>query len=201
MLLPFCVLLLAISLVLLFCCICRYFSDLVFSSQFVRGLCQLDKKAVSIKDAFPEYRSLLKLEEHGQRTFWMVNEKTFDRINDRMDEAYKNAQRFTVLHSIMRNSGMDQNQRLRRADSNRRWMETMSNIFSAIADVEIGVDMGDAFQAYRETEDLLKFVDCPDNIVVDPLNIFGTLNLFAFFESTDDEAEIQKLERKQGLSK
>ncbi|GLJ13506.1 hypothetical protein SUGI_0214010 [Cryptomeria japonica] len=168
LLLPLCVLLLAIGLVLLFCYICWYFSYLVFSSQFVRRLCQLDKKAASIKDASPEYRSLMYRKEINkdlQRTFLMANKQTFDRINDRMDAAYKNAQRFTVLHSIIGNSGMDQNQRLRRADSKQRWMKTMSNIFSAIADIEIGVDMGDAFKAYRETEDVLKFVDCPDNIV------------------------------------
>ncbi|GLJ14117.1 hypothetical protein SUGI_0226420 [Cryptomeria japonica] len=66
---------------------------------------------------------------------------------------------------------------------------------------DITVDMEDALLAYRETHDVLKFVDWPDNIVVDLLNIFGTLNFEGFFNSIRYEGKMLNVERKvkQGL--
>ncbi|XP_059067819.1 pentatricopeptide repeat-containing protein At3g53360, mitochondrial [Cryptomeria japonica] len=61
------------------------------------------------------------------------------------------------------------------------WMGAVSSIFSAIADIEIGIDLEDAFEAYRETRDVLKFVDHPYKMVVNPLNIF----FYGLLEASD----------------
>ncbi|GLJ13581.1 hypothetical protein SUGI_0215740 [Cryptomeria japonica] len=106
----------------------------------------------------------------------------------------------------MQNIRLSQNQRLRLHDINRckarSWMRAVSEIFSAIAKAKIGVDMEDALAAYRETVDVLKFVDCPENIVVDPLNIFDTLDLDGFMMSVHYEEEMREVESrlKQRLS-
>ncbi|GLJ13410.1 hypothetical protein SUGI_0211670 [Cryptomeria japonica] len=115
------------------------------------------------------------------------------------DGADKIEQSCQKLFSIMGTRKLSENQHLRPAEGG--WMETMSSIFKAIADIKICVDMEDAFEAYRETQDVLKFVDCPDNIVEDNLNIFGTLNVIDFASSINWEGKICKLEKKlkQGL--
>ncbi|GLJ13425.1 hypothetical protein SUGI_0212010 [Cryptomeria japonica] len=81
------------------------------------------------------------------------------------------------------------------------WMETIAAIFSDIADVKVGVDMENAFAAYRETVNVLKFVDYPENIVFDPINTFGTLNFYAFAYNIIREGEVREVERrlKKGL--
>ncbi|GLJ13404.1 hypothetical protein SUGI_0211550 [Cryptomeria japonica] len=112
-----------------------------------------------------------------------------------MEEANTNAQSCTVLHSIMGNSGLDQNQCLCRVSRNDSWMEAISRIFTLIAYHKIGVDMKDAFEAYSKIQDVLKFMLCPDNIVVDPLNIFGTLNFMALMNSIFHEEEMLEVER------
>ncbi|GLJ13579.1 hypothetical protein SUGI_0215720 [Cryptomeria japonica] len=65
-----------------------------------------------------------------------------------------------VILSVMQNFRLSQNHRLRLRDIKRYE----------------SVDTEDALAAYRETVDVLKLVDCPENIVVAPLDIFGKLD-------------------------
>ncbi|GLJ13426.1 hypothetical protein SUGI_0212020 [Cryptomeria japonica] len=201
-LLPFFVLILAISLLWSICFICRYLSVLALSSQFVQHLCKLDKKSVLSNDEYSKYKSILDVmgfkEEDSQHIFWKVNRRSYDIIMSRMDDC-KQKQSCTGLLSIMGNSKLPQNQRFQYLENS--WMKTIATIFRAIADVKVGVDMENAFAAYRETVNVLKFVDYPENIVVDPLNTFSTLNFYAFANNISGEGEMGEVERslKKGL--
>ncbi|GLJ13449.1 hypothetical protein SUGI_0212570 [Cryptomeria japonica] len=204
-LLPLCVLILAICLLWLFCFTCWHFSALIFGSQFVQHLCKRDEKSVLANDEYSKYSSMLHgmdMGEKKQDLFWIVNKKLFDRIKIRMDAGNKMGQRCTGLFSIMGNAEVAENHRLQLCDRNMHsWMGALSRIFSAIADIEISVDLKDALAAYRETQDVVRFVDCPDGIIVDPLNIFGTMNVKSFLESIVLQTTMHKLEKKfkQGL--
>ncbi|GLJ13422.1 hypothetical protein SUGI_0211950 [Cryptomeria japonica] len=201
-LLPLYVLILAISLLCLFCFICRYFSVLILSSQFVQCLCKLDKESVLSNDEHLKYDSILASmglpEVDFQHIFWKVNRRSYERIKCRMDDC-KMRQRRIGLLSIMGNGRLAQNPRLQ--SIKKSWVGTISTIFNAIAELEIDVDMENAFAAYRETVNVLKFVDYPDNIVVDPFNSLGTLNFYALRDSIHFEGEMREVERmmKQGL--
>ncbi|GLJ14726.1 hypothetical protein SUGI_0238640 [Cryptomeria japonica] len=54
---------------------------------------------------------------------------------------------------------------------------------------------------HSEREDLLKFVDCPDKIIVDPLNVFGRVNIRVREQIIICEGDMGKVIRKlkQGL--
>ncbi|GLJ51537.1 hypothetical protein SUGI_1095410 [Cryptomeria japonica] len=131
-----------------------------------------------------------------EQSFWKFNKKSFDRIKGRMDEGNKIAQNYRGLLSIMGNARLANNQHLR-LDRNEGdcWMKAVSSIFSKIADAEIGVDMKDMFAAYRETLDVLKFVDCPDNIVEEPINIFGNFSIDDFLENIGYEVDMYVAEK------
>ncbi|GLJ13247.1 hypothetical protein SUGI_0208710 [Cryptomeria japonica] len=150
----------SMSLLLLFCFISSYFSDLVFGSHFVQLLC----KFVPENNDYSQYRSILgdKISENGElRTFWIVNRKSFDRIKHRMDDANQQA-----ISSIGFASLREKYTPEFLPDSRQHRMERISHIFSAMANIEIGEDLKDALAAYRERRDVVKFVDFPENIVV-----------------------------------
>ncbi|GLJ13424.1 hypothetical protein SUGI_0212000 [Cryptomeria japonica] len=201
-LLPLYVLISAISILCFFCFICRYFSVLILSSQFVQSLCKVDEKSVLSNDEHLKYQSILAgmglPEVDFQYIFWKVNRRSYERIKCSMDDC-KMRQRRAELISIMGNGRLAQNQRLQ--SIKKSWVGTISNIFSAIAELEISLDMEDALTAYRETVNVLMFVDYPDNIVVDPFNSLGTLNFYALSDSILLEGEMREVERmmKQGL--
>ncbi|GLJ13444.1 hypothetical protein SUGI_0212460 [Cryptomeria japonica] len=185
-LLLLCVLILPVSFLSFFCFTCWYLLTLVFGSQFVQHLCKLDE-SFSGNEGYLEFKSMIHADMFNEETIpavWMVNKKSFYRIKRSIAEASKIEQNCIGLLSVMGSARLAEDQRLRLHDDKiRSWMEAVSSMFKAIADIRIGVDMEDAFKAYKETKDVLKFVDCPDNVVVDPLNIFGTLNLESFFKS------------------
>ncbi|GLJ45344.1 hypothetical protein SUGI_0954440 [Cryptomeria japonica] len=194
-LLPLCVLIMPISLLWLFCFICWYLSALVFSSEFLQQCCNSDKY-ISANDEKLKYHSILdaKFSEEDKNTFWMVNKNSFDRMKHRM-EGCKIKESYKGLLSIMGSDRLHQNHEHLR-HTKKSWVRKMSNIFSDIADLEIGIDMEDALAAYRETQDVLKFVDCPENIILEPFNNFGTLNFMFFAGSIQCDLIMLMAERK-----
>ncbi|GLJ14727.1 hypothetical protein SUGI_0238660 [Cryptomeria japonica] len=205
-LLPLYVLILAISSLWLFCFICWYFSVLVFGNQFVQDLFKLDKKYVlSSNDELSKYWPLMAdtvfEDEDLRRIFWIVNKKSLDIMKGRMDAGRRIRESCPGLLSLMGNRSFARNQRLQPSENS--WMTTITMICRGIVDLEIGVDMEDVLKAFRETKDVFKFVDFPENIVVDPLDIFNTFNFKVFAESISCEGDMGKVIRKfkEGLGK
>ncbi|GLJ14116.1 hypothetical protein SUGI_0226410 [Cryptomeria japonica] len=116
-LLPLCVLILAVTLLGLFCFISWYSSDLVCGRKFVQKICTLDEKSVSADEKYCKFQEFmshdLSIEEEISHTFWIVNKKSFIRIKGSMKEGNAIGQSCTGLFSIMRNARLAENQRLR----------------------------------------------------------------------------------------
>ncbi|XP_059063245.1 uncharacterized protein LOC131856063 [Cryptomeria japonica] len=164
--------------------------------RFVQNLFKFDKKSVLQNSDWSKYRSredIWFVDEDLRRVFVLANRNSYHRLKVIMDESGKVEKSCRGLLSIMGNGRVFEEQSLRPL---RIWMKTISDIFSDIADMEIGVDMKDAFAAYKETQVVLNFVDCPNNIVMDFFNIFGTLDFERFEESIDCEGKMWELEGK-----
>ncbi|GLJ13446.1 hypothetical protein SUGI_0212500 [Cryptomeria japonica] len=142
--------------------------------QLVQHLCKIDEKAVLRNDEYLRYESMLEdlkiFSNEELQIFWKVNKKSFDRIKRSLDGVNKSEEICTKLLSIVRNVRLAENERFRLHDRKKNfWIRALSKIFEAIAKATIGVYMEDAIEAYRETRDVLNFVDCRENVVLDGL--------------------------------